>query len=113
MHNLKGFVVFATLSILQRTGRGNGSSATLRYVGHDRPVLVCAQDKARSVPLSALEDTRCDVCLFFVEPHSLHTLDAALKAGLASSVPIVPIIGKVRLPLSICMERHITAAGNL
>lgn len=44
--------------------------------------LVYAQDKERSVPLSALEDTRCDVCLFFVAPHS--SLDA-LKATLRAS----------------------------
>ena len=48
------------------------------------------------MPLSALEDTRCDVCLFFVAPHSsLHALNATLNAGMGICVPLVPIIGKV------------------
>ena len=57
--------------------------------------LVWAQDQERSAPLSTLEDMRCDVCLYFVAPHNLHTLDVTIKAGLQNFVPLVPIIGKV------------------
>ena len=60
-----------------------------------------AQDTARPVPLSALEDTRCDVCLYFVAPHSLRPLDAAMMARIGRLVPVVPIIAKVRPPRSL------------
>lgn len=47
------------------------------------------------MPLSALEDTRCDVCLYFVAPHSLRPLDAAMMARIGRLVPVVPIVAKV------------------
>lgn len=50
------------------------------------------------MPLSALEDTRCDVCLYFIAPHSLRPLDAAMMASIGRLVPVVPIIAKVQSP---------------
>ena len=50
--------------------------------------------------MSALEDTRCDVCLYFVAPHSLRPLDITMMARIGCLVPVVPIIAKVGLSLS-------------
>ena len=47
------------------------------------------------MPLTAYEDSRVDVCLYFVAPHNLRPLDVAVMRRIGALTPVVPIIAKV------------------
>ncbi|CAK0738433.1 hypothetical protein CVIRNUC_001042 [Coccomyxa viridis] len=48
----------------------------------------------RDVPMTSFEDTRVDICLYFIPPHALLPADIATIQRLGRTVPIVPIISK-------------------
>ena len=52
----------------------------------------------RDVPMTSFEDTRVDICLYFIAPHALLPADVATIQRLGRTVPIVPIISKVPMP---------------
>ena len=45
--------------------------------------------------MTCFEDTRVDICLYFIAPHALLPADIAAIERLGKMVPIVPIISKV------------------
>ena len=55
----------------------------------------------RQVPMTSFEDTRVDICLYFIAPHALLPADVMTIKRLGSMVPIVPVISKVISPLPI------------
>ncbi|KAK9796296.1 hypothetical protein WJX73_007838 [Symbiochloris irregularis] len=52
------------------------------------------QSARRRVPVSALPDTRVDVCIFFLPAGPLRSHDMAALSAIGSLVPIVPVIAK-------------------
>ena len=50
--------------------------------------------------MTSFEDTRVDICLYFIAPHALLPTDVATIQRLGRTVPIVPIISKVPMPAS-------------
>ena len=61
-------------------------------------VCCAAQMPNRDVPMTSFEDTRVDICLYFIAPHALLPTDIATIKRLGRTVPIVPIISKVPVP---------------
>lgn len=55
------------------------------------------QSEKRNGPMTNFEDTRVDVCLYFIAPHSLRPVDIAMINCIGQRVPVVPVIGKVSL----------------
>jgi hypothetical protein len=47
--------------------------------------------------MTSFADTRVDVCLYFIAPHTLLPADITSIKRLGSMVPIVPVIAKVPL----------------
>lgn len=62
------------------------------------PVCCAMQMPNRDVPMTSFEDTRVDICLYFIAPHALLPADIATIQRLGRTVPIVPIISKVPMP---------------
>ena len=62
------------------------------------PVCCALQMPNRDVPMTSFEDTRVDICLYFIAPHTLLPADIATIKRLGKMVPIVPIISKVPAP---------------
>ena len=64
------------------------------------PEHVWPQDKNRTRPMSDFEDTRVDVCLYFIAPHNLRPVDIEMMNQIGQLVPVIPVIAKVssRLP---------------
>ena len=50
------------------------------------------------MPLTSYEDSRVDVCLYFIAPHNLRPLDLAMMRRIGAHAPVVPIIAKVLPP---------------
>lgn len=65
------------------------------------------------MPLTAYEDSRVDVCLYFIAPHNLRPLDVAMMQRIGALAPVVPIIAKVPLSgqpdLSSSLSRNATS----
>ena len=61
-------------------------------------VCCAVQMPNRDVPMTSFEDTRVDICLYFIAPHALLPADVATIQRLGRTVPIVPIISKVPVP---------------
>ena len=57
------------------------------------------------MPLTAYEDSRVDVCLYFVAPHNLRPLDVAMMQRIGALAPVVPIIAKVPVLASLTPAR--------
>ena len=53
------------------------------------------QDKNRVVPLSALPDSRVDICLALIAPHKFTAKEAAGLAAVSKLVPVIPVMAKV------------------
>lgn len=45
-----------------------------------------------------VEDTRVDICLYLVAPSSFKDQDLVAMRRLSKHVPVIPLIGKVRVP---------------
>ena len=72
-------------------------------------ITVCcaAQMPNRDVPMTSFEDTRVDICLYFIAPHALLPADIAAIQRLGRTVPIVPIISKVPVPAPPTLRRMV------
>lgn len=57
------------------------------------------QDEERKRPLSEIRDTRVDTCLWLIQSYDPY--EAAEMAQLSLSVPVIPVLAKVRLAASI------------
>jgi septin family protein len=64
--------------------RPDRSIRFLALQAHDRPG-----------PMSSIEDTRMDVCVYFISPHNLRPVDVTMINRIGQHVPVVPVIGKV------------------
>ncbi len=56
---------------------------------------VLLQAQHRTGPMSEFEDTRVDVCLYFITPHNLRPVDIAMMEQIGELVPVIPVIAKV------------------
>ncbi len=45
--------------------------------------------------MSDFEDTRVDVCLYFIAPHNLRPVDIVMVDQIGKLVPVIPVIAKV------------------
>ena len=63
------------------------------------------------MPVSALPDTRVDVCIFFLPSSSLRSHDMAALSEIGALVPIVPVVGKVSCKLACLMTCHSYTMG--
>ena len=52
------------------------------------------RDPDRRQPLSDLADTRIDVCLYLLPPHTLHEVDLEFMGRLCRVVPVIPVLAK-------------------
>ena len=75
---------------------GAGACVLEHVAQQSREYMAMEEDPKRVVPLSTLPDPRVDVCIFFLSPHFLKPQDVSLMTRLSASVPVVPIIAKVR-----------------
>ena len=80
---------------------GAGACVLEHVAQQSREYMAMEEDPKRVVPLSTLPDPRVDVCIFFLSPHFLKPQDVSLMTRLSASVPVVPVIAKVR-PLAAC-----------
>ena len=58
-------------------------------------VCCAVQMPNRDMPMTSFEDTRVDICLYFIAPHALLPTDIHTIKRLGKTVPVVPIISKV------------------
>lgn len=47
--------------------------------------------------MSEFEDTRVDVCLYFIAPHNLRPVDISMMEQIGELVPVIPVVAKVSL----------------
>lgn len=56
--------------------------------------LEAEQDARRLGPMHKAPDPRVDVCLYFISPHRIKSIDVEFMAKLAGVVPVLPVLSK-------------------
>lgn len=62
--------------------------------------------------MSEYEDSRVDVCLYFIAPHNLRPADIEMIHCIGQRVPVIPIIAKVAPINSFDCPRCIDVPGG-
>jgi septin family protein len=56
--------------------------------------LELEQDAKRAGPLNVIDDSRVDVCIYFIAPHRLKPIDINFMKQLSEFVPVLPVLAK-------------------